>query len=451
VTFAQNPLIAVVKTSDATGTNQVGDVITYTYTVTNDGDVTLTGVTVVDTPDGPVTLGVTTLAPTASTTGTLTHTVTQADLDAGSRDNIADASGIDPNSVTVTDQDTLTVTFAQNPSIAVVKTSDATGTNQVGDVITYTYTGTNDGDVTLTGVTVVDDLDGAVTLGVTTLAPGASTNGTLTHTVTQSDLDAGSRTNIADASGTDPAGVVVTDQDTLTVPFARNPSIAVVKTSDATGTNSVGDVIIYTYTGTNDGDVTLTSVTVVDDLDGAVTLGVTTLAPGASTNGTLTHTVTQADLNAGLRTNIADASGTDPAGVVVTDQDTLTVPFAQNPSIDVEKYVSVDGGTTWVDADNLTGPFFICDTDPQFRFVVTNTGNVDLTGITLTDSDFVLSGCTVPSQLAVGAWFECFVTDTWVVVQHTDTATVTGDFGGQTYSDEDDANYYYRAPSHVST
>jgi len=38
------------------------------------------------------------------------------------------------------------------------------------------------------------------------------------------------------------------------------------------------------------------------------------------------------------------------------------------------------------------------------------------------------------------------VTDPWDVIQHTDTANVTVDFGGETYFDRDDANYYYRAP-----
>ena len=114
----------------------------------------------------------------------------------------------------------------------------------------------------------------------------------------------------------------------------------------------------------------------------------------------------------------------------------------------MEKYVSVDGGETWEDADDPTGPFFICDTDPQFKFVVTNIGNVDLTGITLTDSVFGLLDCPVPSSLAVGESFECFETDMWVVVQHTDTATVTGSPPiGDDVNDADDANYYYRAPS----
>jgi hypothetical protein len=150
-------------------------------------------------------------------------------------------------------------------------------------------------------------------------------------------------------------------------------------------------------------------------------------------------------VDAGWINNTATATGTPPTGDDVTDTDDEEVIVPQNPSIDVEKYVSIDGGTTWVDADDPTGPMFICNTDPQFKFVVTNTGNVDLTGISLTDSDFDLSGYTVP-PLAVGASFECFVTDPWTVVQHTDTANVAVDFGGQTYSDTDDANYYYRAP-----
>ena len=49
------------------------------------------------------------------------------------------------------------------------------------------------------------------------------------------------------------------------------------------------------------------------------------------------------------------------------------------PSIDVEKYVSVDGGTTWEDADAAPGPLMLSSgTNPQFKFVVTNTGNVAL-------------------------------------------------------------------------
>ena len=457
------PSINLIKTmtnnadEDISGDVSLGDTLTYTFNVTNDGNVNLTSVDVTDPMTGlsALSCGATSLAPNASMTCTATYTVTQADVDAGSIYNTATATGTPPIGENVTDTDDETVNILQDPSINITKTmtnnADEDGSEDVslGDTLTYTFSVTNDGNVNLTSVDVTDPMTGlsAISCGATSLVPNESTTCTATYVVTQADVDAGWINNTATANGTPPIGGNVTDTDNETVNVPQDPSIDVVKTSDATGTNQVGDVITYTYTVTNDGDVTLTGVTVDDDLDGPVTLGVTTLAPGDSTTGTLTHTVTQADLNAGSRTNIADAEGTDPNDGTVIDQDTLTVPFAQNPSIDVEKYVSVDGGGTWEDADDLTGPFFICDTDPQFKFVVTNTGNVDLTGITLTDSDFDLSHCTVPSQLAVGASFECFVTDTWVVVQHTDTATVTGDFGGDQYSDEDDANYHYRAPS----
>ncbi len=41
--------------------------------------------------------------------------------------------------------------------------------------------------------------------------------------------------------------------------------------------------------------------------------------------------------------------------------------------------MSIDGGLTWVDADTVTGPYLNGATvAPQFKFVVTNTGNVPL-------------------------------------------------------------------------
>ncbi|KAF5412376.1 MAG: hypothetical protein C5S47_01455 [Candidatus Methanogasteraceae archaeon] len=264
--------------------------------------------------------------------------------------------------------------------------------------------------------------------------------------------------NLATANGTDPNGYPVTDTDSETVTLSQNPLINITKTGVFNDENNdgyadVGETITYTYDVENTGNVVLTNVQITDMTSGHGTLGSIMCAPlqGTTLNisGAMScsadYTVDQADIDAGSVYNLATANGTDPNGYPVTDTDSETVTLPQNPSIDVEKYVSVDGGESWEDADELTGPF-ICNAGPQFKFVVTNTGNVNLTGITLTDSDFDLSGCTVP-PLAVGESFDCFVTDTWVVVQHTNTANVTVDFGGQAYSDTDDANYYYRAPS----
>ena len=93
------------------------------------------------------------------------------------------------------------------------------------------------------------------------------------------------------------------------------------------------------------------------------------------------------------------------------------------------------------------GPSLVSGTDPQFRFTVTNTGNVTLTGLTLTDSDFDTSSCTVPGSLAPAGTFSCTISPPWASGQHTDTATANGrytDSAGtlRIPSDTDDANYF---------
>jgi hypothetical protein len=146
--------------------------------------------------------------------------------------------------------------------------------------------------------------------------------------------------------------------------------------------------------------------------------------------------------------NTATVVASDNDGNSDTASDDATVDFTDiDPMIDVEKYISVDGGSTWQDADSAPGPSLVAGGNPQFKFVVTNTGSVDLSGITLSDSDFDLSGCAIPATLAKGASFQCVISATWAEGQHTDTATASGSFTDgagnvETATDSDDANYY---------
>jgi hypothetical protein len=86
--------------------------------------------------------------------------------------------------------------FVHWPAISVSKTASTNGVCpgtdplavSIGDTVTYCFNVSNTGDVSLTSVTVNDDIYGLVTLGTTTLAPGESTGGTLTHVVTESDV-----------------------------------------------------------------------------------------------------------------------------------------------------------------------------------------------------------------------------------------------------------------------
>jgi uncharacterized repeat protein (TIGR01451 family) len=368
VTLTQNPSIDVLKEA-ATGDYAFGDTVVYTYTVTNDGDVTLTGIVLSDDVLGSITLSNTELAPGASTTGTASHTVSQNDVDAGEIVNIVTATGTPPSGPNVEDTATETVALAQNPSIVLVKTA-ASGTFDVGNIINYDYSVTNDGDVTLTNVSLVDDILGTITLTETELAPGASATGTAPHTVTQADMDASQVVNVATATGTPPNGPDVENTATETVALTQTPSIDLVKTA-ASGTFAVGSVINYDYTVTNDGNVTLTSVSLVDDILGAITLTETELAPGDPATGTAQHTVTQADMDAGQIINIASATGTPPSGPNVDDADTVTVTLAQNPALTIVK-------------SGDAGPVRVGETI-DYQIVVTNTGNVTLHNVIVSD------------------------------------------------------------------
>jgi hypothetical protein len=113
-----------------------------------------------------------------------------------------------------------------------------------------------------------------------------------------------------------------------------------------------------------------------------------------------------------------------------------------NPAITIEKHISNDN-TTWQDADTPAEALpVLAGTDVYFRLVVTNTGTAELTNIKLSDDPYGVSGCTVPSPLAIGGSFACMIGPFPALEsQQVNTATVSGDYGGATYTDTDLAHY----------
>ncbi|MDY0099669.1 MAG: hypothetical protein RBR81_10750, partial [Bacteroidales bacterium] len=214
---------------DSDGYPQAGEVVNYTFTVTNNSPVTLVNVTVTDPKvtviGGPVTLE---SGETNSTTFTGSYALTQADIDAGQVDNTASVSGVNPSGRTLTDSDDVSILLPQKPALTIVKSADVSTYDAVDDVITYSYVVRNTGNLTLTNVTVVDDNIDAGSLdpaSVATLAPGAEVTFTATRTITQADLDAGEVVNVAHATD----GTTDSPTDTETVTTDEKPALTIVK------------------------------------------------------------------------------------------------------------------------------------------------------------------------------------------------------------------------------
>ena len=228
-----------------------GDTITFTYVVKNNGNVTLNNVLPTDigptfntipgtlalgafTPTTPANTLPITLAPGAQQTYTAVYTLSALDAYRGAGSaplvaNSANATGKTPANVTVNSSTPATATaiIAPGPSLSIVKSSSTPGPVAVGNTVTYTYTVTNNGNVPITGVKISDTHEGAAItpqaamleqvappsgagggvpgpLGAgastdttagdgiwTTLAPGATVIFKYTHTVTQTEFDAG--------------------------------------------------------------------------------------------------------------------------------------------------------------------------------------------------------------------------------------------------------------------
>ena len=436
VTIDAGPNLSVVKTADVTSLHnpaQVGDQIGYTVTVKNTGSVTLSDVSITDDLPGLSNLAYVWPTGSTATTGVLTpgsvvtmtakYALTQDDLDAGQVVNTALATGTPPPTPAepnpqpippVSGEVTTDLTDYLHPALTVVKASDTTQLHnpaQVGDLLSFTVKVTNTGNVTLHDVTVTDDLAGLSTPTFTwpgatgVLRPGQQVVVTATYPLTQADLDAAKVVNTAIATGTPPPTPTnptpqpippVSDEVTTDLTDFLQPGLTTVKTADQAGLHDpaqVGDVIAYTITALNSGNVTLHDVTISDTLPGlsdlsyrwpdGSTAATGTLSPGQTVTATASLTVTQAQIDTGRVVNTALAKGTppvvnpaNPPEPIEQPSDAVPVDLNQNPMLSLVKTGALPTG----DVTPLAGDVV------TYRFVVTNTGNVTLHNVSVTDA-----------------------------------------------------------------
>jgi uncharacterized repeat protein (TIGR01451 family) len=406
------PDIELVKSTDFTSPSDyvLGATVNYFYDVINTGSDPLTNVDIHEdsfSGGGPlsnIVCPATTLAVGARMTCTASYVLTQADVNANSLTNVATASGLAPDGQTVTATDEVTISGSPAPAIDLVKDADPSALQsppKPGDIITYNYLAQNTGNQTLTNVTIDDPHPGLGTISYTwpaatgVLVPGAAVVAHADYPITQADIDAEVVLNEATAEGTPPGGGTTTSSPVdAEVPLTPAPELSLAKVADATDVRSpavVGDLIHYEFTATNTGNVTLHSVNITDALAGLGSISYTwpgatgVLAPGEAVVAHADYPITQADIDAGGVTNLAIAHSLTPDDIdTPSNEATTTTPLEAHPLIDLTKAA---------DASGIHRPSVVGDTI-AYTFVVTNTGNVTLEGVDLTDH---LSGLTKPT------------------------------------------------------
>jgi len=155
--------LTITKSADRSTYDQAGNVITYTYTVKNDGNSTLKSpFAVVDdklTPDCPSMPS--TLAPGATFTCTGTHEVIASDLDNGLITNSVYATGTDQDGDSVkSNTPSVTVNANQEPLIGLAKRAvSVTKVSANTYDVLYTFVIENYGNVTLHDLQITDNLN----------------------------------------------------------------------------------------------------------------------------------------------------------------------------------------------------------------------------------------------------------------------------------------------------
>jgi hypothetical protein len=416
----------------------IGTDITWTYVVTNTGNVPLSGLTVADDVLGAITCPLTTLAPQGSVTCTASGTA-----EAGPYENNATATATGAGE-TVTDADPSHYTGVE-PGIDIEKATNGADADvapgpfvPVGDPVTWTYEVTNTGDTELIDIAVTDDQGVVVTCPATTLAVGAS----MTCTAPAAVAEAGPYENLATVTGfsvTEPT-VPVQDSDPSHY-FGEDLGITLVKSvngddaNEATGpVVNVGDELTWSFVVTNTGNVPLTWAVTDPDFTN-IDCPQTILLPGASEECTALGPA-----EAGQQTNTATATGSSVVTRRTVEDDDPANYFGSLGAIDIEKLVEDD------DADDPPGPLLPVGSDVDWTYLVTNTGNTPLTGIVVLDTKLV--GVTCPETvLPAGGSMMCTASGTVGPDEYTNFGATRGVTPtGLVVRDVDPAHYFGDVP-----
>ena len=415
------PRIRLVKSADRKVIGDAGEVIRYTYTVTNGGSVPVAGpISVtddkmpVDCPDlNRVGNEDNFLDPLEILTCIASYEISEEDVRTGSVTNTARAYAEHVTS----ELQTLTIHWMPPSILNLSKRADRATYQQAGEVVRYSYFITNEGRGPISGAISVEDDNGQPVLCPTLETIGDQDNAldpqevllcSGQYTISADDIQLGEVTNTARAR----AGEVTSNPSTVTI---HEKALTLTISADRENYQEVGDEIQYSYTITGRSRAPLDSpATILDDI-------MQVICPDFSTAGnqdafldweeTITcnaiYRITQADIDPdesaerGSITNNAVAH----VGSLNSSPDSHTIIGPEPvPELDLtntgqpEKYSTVGEVIT-------------------FTYVVTNRGNVSLS----TDLQFT-DGSETVIHPACGREVQMFAPEEMVTC--TDTYTI---------------------------
>lgn len=192
----------------------------------------------------------------------------------------------------------------------------------------------------------------------------------------------------------------------------------------------VGSAVEWAYVVTNTGDIDLVDIEVTDDQGVEVTCPTTVLAPDESMTCTASGVVEPVQYE-----NLGLVEGFDDLANRYSDADPSHY-LGADPAIDLEKY------TNGEDADLPPGPEILVGDPVLWEYFVTNTGNVTLTDIAVTDDQGVVVDCPV-DELAAGEGMTCTASGTAELGQYANLGTAVGTPPiGEDVTDNDPSHYF---------
>ena len=344
-----------------------GEIVTYTITVINTGNIELTNVVVTDSLDLSWTQTITKLDPGESEEYTFEYTVPINTPNGTTITNVVTAV-CDELPIPDTDEEDIEV---RTPELAIEKTLAQDQRNPVlpGETVIYTIIVTNTGEIELNNIEVIDSLNGTWVETITKLNPGESKEYTFEYTIPNNTPNGTTITNVVTAI-CDELEDPLTDEEDIEV---RTPELAIEKTLAQDQRNPVlpGETVIYVITVTNTGEIELNNIEVTDSLDDTWIETITKLDPGESKEYTFEYTVPNNTPNGTTIINVVTVV-CDEIEDPETDEEDILVYV---PELTIEKELVTGQRNPVLPGETVT-----------YVITVTNTGEIELTNIEITDS-----------------------------------------------------------------